>query len=318
MMFGLPAACLAMYRAAPPEKRKGARGLLLSMALTSFLTGITEPVEFSFMFLAPSLSAVHALLTGISMALMNALGVRLGFTFSGGAFDFMLSYGLSSKGWLLLPVGLACFALYYGVFTVCIRRFGLATPGREPTGEAIEPPAPALGRTERARALVAALGGKSNLLSVDACTTRLRLALANNALVDRRALESLGAKGVLFPAPGSAQVVLGPEADIVGDSMRALLSQPSSTSGAQSEATSDADATAWLVALGGEENLRALESVAATRLRVVVADAALVDASALRQLGAQGMVRLSKGLIHVIVGPQSKELAAAIHSRRRQ
>ncbi len=193
------------------------------------------------MFLAPSLYAVHAVLTGISMALMNALGVRLGFTFSAGGFDYMLSYGLSSKGWLLLPVGLASFALYYGVFTVCIRRFGLATPGREPPGEAIEPPALAQGRSERARALVAALGGKSNLLSVDACTTRLRLALASNELVDRRALESLGAKGVLFPAPGSVQVVLGPEADIVGDSMRALLSQAGA-------ARSDADPAAWLAA----------------------------------------------------------------------
>lgn len=315
MMFGLPAACLAMYRAAPPENRKTARGLLVSMALTSFLTGITEPVEFSFMFLAPSLYAVHAVLTGLSMALMNALGVRLGFTFSAGTFDFVLSYGLSSKGWLLFPVGLFTFAVYYAVFTVGIRRFGLATPGRELSGEATRPPPLAQGKTERARAFVAALGGKTNLLSVDACTTRLRLALASNALVDRRALKSLGAKGVLFPAPGSVQVVLGPEADIVGDSIRAVLSQPSEACAAAGAGTG---AAAWLVALGGEQNLRALESVATTRLRVVVADASLVDDSALQQLGAQGVVRLSSTLVHVIVGPGSKELAAAIHSRRPQ
>src|SRR5262249_10559561 len=109
MMFGLPAACLAMYRSAPPDKRKDVSGILLSMALPSFLTGITEPVEFTFMFLAPALYGVHALLTGVSMALMNALGVRLGYTFSAGAFDYALSYGLSSKGWLLLPVGLFYF-----------------------------------------------------------------------------------------------------------------------------------------------------------------------------------------------------------------
>ena len=142
MMFGLPAACLAMYHAARPENRKLVSGLLLSMALTAFLTGVTEPVEFTFMFLAPILYVIHAILTGISMALMNFLGVKLGFTFSAGAFDYIISYKLGTNGWMLIPVGLAYFFIYYFLFSFAIRKFNLATPGRaeaslEPSAEGV-------------------------------------------------------------------------------------------------------------------------------------------------------------------------------------
>ena len=130
-MFGLPAACLAMYRSALPERRKAVGGLLLSLALTSFLTGVTEPIEFTFIFLAPLLYAVHAVLTGISMVVMDALGVKLGFGFSAGLFDYVLNYGLSTKALLLFPVGAVYFGVYYLTFSWCIRRFHLATPGRE-------------------------------------------------------------------------------------------------------------------------------------------------------------------------------------------
>src|SRR5688572_12641865 len=116
MMFGLPAACLAMYRAALPARRKAVGGMLLSMALTSFLTGVTEPIEFAFMFLAPALYAVHAVLTGLAMVIMQVLGVHLGFGFSAGLFDYVLNYSLSTRPWLLLPVGAVYFALYYVVF----------------------------------------------------------------------------------------------------------------------------------------------------------------------------------------------------------
>src|SRR6188474_2099987 len=125
MMFGLPGACLAMYQTALPERRKAVGGLLASMALTSFLTGVTEPIEFSFMFLAPLLYVIHALLTGVAMALMNALGVHLGFGFSAGLFDYVLNFSLSTKPLLLVPIGLGYFALYYALFHWCIVRFGL-------------------------------------------------------------------------------------------------------------------------------------------------------------------------------------------------
>src|SRR5487761_1053650 len=131
MMFGLPAACLAMYHTALPDRRRAVAGLLISIALTSFLTGVTEPVEFSFMFLAPALYALHALLTGLAFIVMNALHVRLGFGFSAGLFDYVLNYKFAEHPLLLLPVGAVYFGLYYGVFRFAIVRFDLKTPGRE-------------------------------------------------------------------------------------------------------------------------------------------------------------------------------------------
>src|SRR5262249_20920421 len=131
MMFGLPAACLAMYRAALPSRRAEVGGLFLSMALTAFLTGVTEPIEFSFMFLAPALYAIHAVLTAASMVIMDLVGVRLGFGFSAGLFDWVINFGKSTRPLWLWPVGLVYFALYYGLFSFAIRRFDLKTPGRE-------------------------------------------------------------------------------------------------------------------------------------------------------------------------------------------
>src|SRR3954471_12489888 len=131
MMFGLPGACLAMYVTARPERQRAVGGLLLSMGLTSFLTGVTEPIEFSFMFLAPALYAVHAVLTGTAAVLMHWLGVRLGFGFSAGLFDYLLNFRLAEKPLWLLPIGAAYFALYFVLFRYAIVRFDLRTPGRE-------------------------------------------------------------------------------------------------------------------------------------------------------------------------------------------
>lgn len=160
MIFGLPAACLAMYRHALPERRKLIGGVLLSMALTSALTGVTEPIEFAFMFLAPLLYVIHALLTGLSMAICDLLGIRLGFTFSGGAIDMALGWGRSTHGWLVFPVGLLYGLVYYFVFDFCIRRFDLKTPGRE-VQPATESEADIEG--SRARRFIDALGGAANL-----------------------------------------------------------------------------------------------------------------------------------------------------------
>src|SRR6185369_7721055 len=131
MMFGLPAACLAMYRAALPSRRAEVGGLFLSMALTAFLTGVTEPIEFSFMFLAPVLYGIHAALTGAAMVIMDLLGVRLGFGFSAGLFDYVINFGKATRPLWLLPVGAVYFALYYGLFSAAIRWVNLKTPGRE-------------------------------------------------------------------------------------------------------------------------------------------------------------------------------------------
>ncbi|WP_207457558.1 N-acetylglucosamine-specific PTS transporter subunit IIBC [Azospirillum sp. SYSU D00513] len=240
MMFGLPAACLAMYHTAKPENRAAVGGVLLSMALTAFLTGVTEPVEFSFMFLAPVLYLVHALLTGASLVIMDLLNVKLGFGFSAGFFDYALNYGQATNPILLLPIGLAYFAVYYGLFRICITAFDLKTLGREdgtlaiPAGQA----APAAGAaapagatasaaapTSRGAAYLAALGGAGNVRTVEACTTRLRLTVADNAAIDEPGLKTLGARGVVRPSAGSVQVIIGPLADqIAGEVQDAMRS----------------------------------------------------------------------------------------------
>jgi PTS system N-acetylglucosamine-specific IIC component len=319
MMFGLPAACLAMYRAARPQNRAAVGGVLLSMALTAMLTGVTEPVEFSFMFLAPMLYGIHAVLTGVSMALMHALDVRLGFTFSAGLFDFLLSAGKGHNALLVLPVGLAYFAVYYGMFTFFIRKYDLMTLGREETPIAAESASSSGAGSERARAFVSALGGAGNLISIDACTTRLRLQVADNGRVDEAALRALGARGLIKPAAGSVQVVLGPQADMVAEEMRTAVRRGQGAAMAEAQVAVkastgrvDLDRSAWLGALGGATNVRQLEAVAGTRLRVSVSNAALVDEPALKSLGALALQSLSSGLVHVILPADAAAYAAAL------
>lgn len=240
MMFGLPAACLAMIKTADSKRKKATAGILLSMALTSFLTGITEPIEFAFMFLAWPLYLLHAVLTGLSMAVMNMLGVKLGFTFSAGLFDYLLSYGIGTNGWLLLPVGLVYGLVYYVLFVFVITKWNLKTPGREDAapaaaqtsqnaaGQAPIQNAPASETSpneplSRGQQYVAALGGKENVLMLDACATRLRLEVKNPDAVDADILKQLGARGVVKNAAGSVQVVIGPEADLLSDEIKPYL-----------------------------------------------------------------------------------------------
>lgn len=222
MMFGLPAACLAMYHTALPERRPLVGGLLGSIALTSLLTGVTEPIEFSFMFLAPVLYAVHAVLTGIAFIIMDALHVKLGFGFSAGLFDYVLNFNRATRPLLLFPVGVLYFGLYYGLFRYAIVKLDLQTPGRD-VGEASAPtPAPA-SAGERAVVYIAALGGPANLVSVDACTTRLRLVVGKQDVVNTEALKALGARGVVRPSPTALQVVVGANADQIAGEIRQAL-----------------------------------------------------------------------------------------------
>jgi len=168
------------------------------------------------------LYAIHALLTGVSMVVMDVLNVKLGFGFSAGLFDYVLNYGKATNPLLLLPVGAVYFVVYYGLFRFFIAKFDLKTMGRETDTVAAPVAAPAAAG-ERGPAYVRALGGAANLLSVDACTTRLRLAVADNAKVDEVALKALGARGVIKPAPGSVQVVVGPIADQLAGEVNAAL-----------------------------------------------------------------------------------------------
>lgn len=316
MIFGLPAACLAMYRHALPGRRKLIGGVLLSMALTSALTGVTEPIEFAFMFLAPLLYLIHALFTGLSMAICDLLGIRLGFTFSGGAIDMALGWGRSSNGWLVFPLGLAYALLYYFVFDFCIRRFDLKTPGRE------EQPATQPGSSAdaaRGRRYIDALGGAANLQGVDACTTRLRLVLADRALANDPALKALGALAVVRPGSGgSLQVVVGPMADALADEIRAQLPLGASANplGAQVPAPlpQTVDAEPWLQALGGRENLLNAQCVALSRVRIELKDQQRVDASRLMSLGCLGISPQPNGVWHLLLGSRAASLSQALDS----
>lgn len=312
MIFGLPAACLAMYRHALPQRRKLIGGVLLSMALTSALTGVTEPIEFAFMFLAPLLYLIHALLTGLSMAICDLLGIRLGFTFSGGGIDMALGWGRSSNGWLVFPVGVLYGLVYYFVFDYCIRRFDLKPPGREEqaASQAEGSDAP------RARRYIDALGGAANLQGVDACTTRLRLVLADRNLARDQDLKALGALAVVRPGTGgSLQVVVGPMADALADEIRgelphARVAPPVAEKAAVVTETVVADQ--WLQALGGRDNLLEALCVASSRVRVRVRDEGKVAQERLIALGCLGVSPQAGGVWHLVVGSKAPALSSAL------
>jgi PTS system N-acetylglucosamine-specific IIC component len=339
MMFGLPAACLAMYHTALPERRRLVGGLLGSIALTSILTGVTEPIEFTFIFLAPALYAVHALLTGLAFIVMNALHVRLGFGFSAGLFDYVLNFSRATRPLWLLPVGAVYFALYYGLFRFVIIRFDLKTPGRDAT----EAPAAASGAVAlpRGAAWVEALGGSANIRSVDACTTRLRLIVASQSAVDSDALRRLGARGLVRPSAEALQVVVGTTADQLAGEMRTALqtrtvgpvtgtaaerappverapASASVSSGDTRAITAQMSGEAWsgdpravLAALGGRSNVRNV-AAAASRLRIGIEEPARLDRAALGALGLRGVAVARPDCVHLIVGPEAEAAAAAL------
>jgi PTS system N-acetylglucosamine-specific IIC component len=306
MMFGLPGACLAMYHAARPERRAGVAGLLLSLALTSFLTGVTEPIEFTFMFLAPILYAVHAVATGLAMVIMHLIGVHLGFSFSAGLFDYVLNFSHAQRPLLLLPVGLAYAALYYGVFRFCIARFDLATPGRE-ADESTAAQAVTAQAAGRAGALITALGGAGNLSEVEACTTRLRLVIVDGARIDEPALKRLGARGIVRPSATDLQVVLGPIADQVAGEIRAALRT------GPSEAQAGLDAGALLAALGGRANILELET-APGRLLLRLARVESIDETALARPGVRGVARPGGAAVHLLVAGPVEDTAAPLRA----
>ena len=225
MMFGLPAACLAMYQTAKPAKKKMVYGLLASAAFCSFFTGVTEPIEFSFMFLAPGLYVVHALLAGITAGITVALPIRAGFSFSGGAVDMVLSSftPLAQNPWLLIPVGLAVGVIYYVVFRVVIVKFNLKTPGRE-DDDADETQVKLANNdfTQVAKIVLEGVGGPENVASIDNCITRLRLEIKDYTKVDEKRIKSAGVAGVMRPSKTSVQVIIGTQVQFVADEFKKL------------------------------------------------------------------------------------------------
>ncbi|MCF7360917.1 MULTISPECIES: PTS glucose transporter subunit IIBC [Vibrio] len=207
-MFGLPAAAIAIAHSAKPENRAKVMGIMASAALTSFLTGITEPIEFSFLFIAPVLYVIHAVLAGVAYMLTNSLGVVHGHTFSNGFIDFVVQSPRAENMLLLVGLGIAYAVLYYVVFTFVIRAMDIKTPGREDESEA----ATATTGTEMAGELVAAFGGKENITNLDACITRLRVSVADTEIVDQDKLKKLGAAGVVVVS-GGVQAIFGTKSD---------------------------------------------------------------------------------------------------------
>ena len=225
-MFGLVGAALAMITTAKSKNRKAISGAMISVAFTSFLTGITEPVEFLFIFLAPALYVAHAVLTGLSLAVVYVLGIKHGFGFSAGAIDYFLNMGLATRGWLLIPIGLAFGVIYYVIFVYAIKKLDLPTPGRldeddEENVSASKSKSDALSGV--ALAYIEELGGTDNIEEIDACITRLRLTLKDASIVDDRKLKKLGASGVLRVSSKNMQVVLGTRAETVADEMKRLM-----------------------------------------------------------------------------------------------
>jgi PTS system glucose-specific IIC component len=336
-MWGLPAAALAIWQTAKPENRKRIGGIMISAALTSFLTGITEPIEFAFLFVAPVLYGIHALLAGAAYWVAIELGIHHSTTFSHGLIDYIVLYPHAQRGWLLVPVGLLWAGMYYVIFRTLIVKFDLKTPGRE-SDDAVQSAAaradaggPASSDSMAAR-LVAAFGGESNIRSLDACITRLRMELVDNTRANPDALRALGASGVMV-VPGGMQAVFGTRSENLktdmeeymrsgGAAITAPTAAPIATapvSGASHAPLTHelrARARAIIAGLGGVKNIVQADLIALTRLRVELRNADHVSDAELTKAGALGAWRVSPNIVHVIVGEDAPELATAVAETR--
>ncbi|AMO57610.1 hypothetical protein GZ77_14395 [Endozoicomonas montiporae] len=210
-MFGLPGAAIAIWHSARPENKKRVAGLMFSAILAAMMSGITEPIEFAFMYIAPMLYAIHAVLAGIAFMVTNLLDIRMGASFSHGLIDYVLFFSIGNKPFLLIPVGLCFTAIYYFVFRFTIHYFNLKTPGREDQPVSNEKLAVT---PELARNLVHALGGNNNLKTIDACITRLRISVNDADVVDQERLKALGARAVVVVGK-NLQIIFGPQSESI-------------------------------------------------------------------------------------------------------
>jgi PTS system N-acetylglucosamine-specific IIC component len=226
MMFGIPGAALAMIQTAKENKRKVAIGLVASAAVCAFVCGVTEPFEFGFMFLAPVLYLVYALLYGIFTTITVMLGFRAGFSFSAGATDLLFSASLpaAAKTWLIIPLGIAAFIVFYVVFRFAITKWDLKTPGREDDDDEAEKSAVLANNdyTQVASIILEGIGGKANVASIDNCITRLRLEIKDYTAVDEKKIKSAGVAGVVRPGKNSVQVIIGTKVQFVADEFKKL------------------------------------------------------------------------------------------------
>jgi PTS system glucose-specific IIC component len=341
-MWGLPAAALAIWRTARPENRAKVGGIMISAALTSFLTGITEPIEFSFLFVAPLLYGIHALLAGAAYFLCVELGIRHSTTFSHGLIDYVVLYPNSERGWWFLWLGPLWALLYFGFFRTLILRRELRTPGRE-AEEAADVPRevsgelPVGGAVEGGMAarLVAAFGGATNIRSLDACITRLRVELHDASRASSDALKALGATGVL-KVGNDMQAIFGTRSENLKTDIEEYLrsgggapsaqvhpataqahpataqAHPATARAIRVRANDRVRAPALAAALGGPGNIVRVEPLAVTRLRVQVRDPRGINEQALEAAGAAGVLRISDAVLHIVVGDAGDGDVAAL------
>jgi PTS system glucose-specific IIC component len=314
---------------------------MISGALTAFLTGITEPIEFAFLFVAPGLYVVHALLAGIAYFLCVALGIKHGFTFSHGLIDYIVLFPKSHGALWLLVIGPIWACVYYGVFSFAIRRFNLPTPGREAEADALEKSAARTAAGDSfALQLVRAFGGRGNIASLDACITRLRVQLHDVARVSAEKLKALGAAGVVVVGDGVQAIfgtqsenlktemqeylkTAGPEADQV-EEPSPVKAQPPPPAGLKPPLR-DADAArkaeAYIAALGGRSNIVRVDACAETRLRLVVRDPGKVREAALRAAGIAAVAGLdgtggqNGQTLHLLAGLNADQYAAEMRGQ---
>jgi PTS system glucose-specific IIC component len=331
-MWGLPAAALAIWRSARPEQRARTGGIMISAALTSFLTGITEPIEFAFLFVAPVLYAVHAVLAGVAYFTAVELGIHHSTTFSHGLIDFVVLYPNSQRGWWLLWLGPLWALLYFGLFRTIIVRRDLKTPGREAEDAAAGGDAAVVGGGADGMAprLVAAFGGAANIRSLDACITRLRVDLHDVSRASQSALKELGAAGVM-QVGGGMQAIFGTRSENLKTDMEEYMRTANGSAAAAPAARAAAPAAppataaavratpvqaeraaALAAALGGRSNIVGAAPCAITRVRVQLRDGAAVDEGALQAAGAAGVLRVGDDVVHLIVGDQADGYAAAL------
>jgi PTS system glucose-specific IIC component len=310
-MWGLPGAAIAMWHAARPENKKKVAGIMISAALTSFVTGITEPIEFSFLFVAPLLYVLHALMSGFAFFLCIALGIKHGTTFSHGLIDFLVLFPKSTNAMYLWVLGPIWAAFYYGVFRVVIAKFDLKTPGREIE---VEESSSEAGSSTIAEKLVAAFGGRENIKSLDACITRLRVQVGDMSLAQEAVFKEMGAAGVVKVGSG-LQVIFGTKSENLKTQMEEYLNK---TAGVASAATANSafpNATSITQALGGKENITDVKTVAETRVRVTLKNPTRANIQALKALvkksGAEAEM-YTGGVVHVVAGANAADITKEI------
>ncbi|MBU2714283.1 PTS glucose transporter subunit IIBC [Zooshikella harenae] len=332
-MWGLPAAAIAIWHTAKPENRAKIGGIMLSAALTSFLTGITEPIEFAFLFVAPVLYGIHALLAGAAFYTCIALGIKHGTTFSHGLIDYIVLFNQSSNALWFLIIGPIWAAVYYVIFRIVIVKFDLKTPGREDEiSEQTLDEAHADGAFAFSKQLVIAFGGRQNITSLDACITRLRISVNEIDKVDQAKLKALGAAGCVVVGNG-VQAIFGPhsenfktdmeeylknstgEDEVVAPAASATVAEEESSSSTGADPSIPEKVKRFILALGGASNINNVECCATTRLRIEVKDSGAVDTGALEKAGAHGVAQLGNNKLHLLVGLNAEAFAEEMNNQ---